>query len=93
MNPADSTACRQHATRNQDLLKLAWSHFYSMRGKGLTFSLPSLPFVSQAQPLPNWVAPAALNCFLNSSNDPKSRSIASFSSPSGSSAQSREPFQ
>ena len=52
----------------------------------LTLSLPSFPFVSQAQPLPNWVAPAALNCFLNSSRDPKSLSMASFSSPSGSSA-------
>lgn len=59
---------------------------------GITLSLPSLPLVSQAQPLPNWVAPAALNCFLNSSREPKSRSMASFSSPSGSSAHVHSPL-
>ena len=34
--------------------------------------------------LPNCVAPAWENCFLNSSNDPKLSSMAAFNSPDGS---------
>ncbi len=54
----------------------------SALGVLVTLSLPPSA-TSHAQPLPNCVAPAALNCFLNSSSEPKSRSIASFSSPLG----------
>ena len=50
-----------------------------------TRSFP-LPFssTSQAHPEPNCVAPAVENSFLNSSREPKSRSIAAASGPEGS---------
>ena len=55
----------------------------SALGVLVTFSLPPSR-MSQAQPLPNCVAPAVLNCVLNSSYEPKSFSIADLSSPVGS---------
>ena len=48
----------------------------------VTASLPPSR-TSHAQPEPNWPTPAASNCFLNSSNEPKAESIAAARSPLG----------
>ena len=46
------------------------------------FSLPSVPRISQAQPLPNWVVAAVLKASLNACTLPKS-STSFFSSAPG----------
>ena len=50
---------------------------FSPFGVFTTLSLPSEPRTSHAQPEPNWVAPAVLNCSTKASKEPKSALILS----------------
>ena len=55
----------------------------SWLGVLVTSSLPAPLTISQAHPLPNWVAPAWANAVANASTPPRSRPINSAKSPAG----------
>ena len=58
-----------------------WTSGFSPFGVFMVTTLPSLT-ASQAQPEPNWVLPASVNCAFISSTEPKA-SLTAFSSSPG----------